>query len=197
MKNFLTLENTVNIERKEDYILYYGRLSHEKGIENLLEVARQLSHIKFKIVGRGDLENLLRKKISNEKISNVEMLGFKSGDELKEIIAKSKVTVQPAKGPEVFGLTVIESFALGTPVIAADSGALGESIDKNCGLLYKKNNILELKKCIEIIMAMNTKEYENMRRACIRKSQKYSKEKYINDILNLYKKAMCEKGKLK
>lgn len=194
MKNFLTLENTVNVERKEEYVLYYGRLSHEKGIEDLLEVAKNLRNIKFKIVGKGELEETLKKKVLNENILNVEMLGFKSGNELKEIIAKSKVTVQPANWPEAFGLTVIESFALGTPVIAADSGALGENIDRNCGLVYKKKNIVELKKCIEIIMAMNTKEYENMRRACMEKSKKYSKEKYIDDILNLYKQVMCEKG---
>lgn len=66
----------------ENYVLYFGRYSEEKGISNLVKAAKKLSNIPFVFAGKGELENEVN---SADNIKNV---GFKTGDELRNIIEK-------------------------------------------------------------------------------------------------------------
>lgn len=75
----------------ENYVLYFGRYSEEKGISNLVKAAKKLSNIPFVFAGKGELENEVN---SADNIRNV---GFKTGDELRNIIEKALFTVLPCR----------------------------------------------------------------------------------------------------
>lgn len=108
---------------KGDYVLYFGRLSEEKGINMLAEVCRMLPDIKFIIAGTGPDEHAF------DDIKNAEFVGFKTGEELSRLIAGARFSVYPSVWYENCPLSVLESEALGTPVICTALGGLPELVE--------------------------------------------------------------------
>ena len=137
------VENTI---KKEKYYCYFGRFSHEKGVETLLKVASKLPY-NLKLIGTGPLLVDLTNKYSKK---NIEFLGFMQWEKLKEVIKKAQFIVIPSKCYENNPLTVIEAFALGTPVIGSNIGGIPEIIDKGkTGLIFEPGNEIDLINKIE------------------------------------------------
>jgi len=123
-------------------VLYFGRLSPEKGVSDLLRAALHLREIRFQIAGdgpqRADLEDLALQL----GLQNVEFLGQLSGPALRERIAASRLTVFPSLAYETFGKSILESFAQARPVVATDLGSRRELIRQGeTGLLYNPGDI--------------------------------------------------------
>ena len=89
--NFINKEKFSNTNRREDsYIVYVGRLSKEKGIENIAGAARLLPEYTFIIAGSGPDEDILK------GIENVKLAGFLTGDKLCELMGNAKVLLLPS-----------------------------------------------------------------------------------------------------
>ncbi len=171
---------TKDIPEKKDYILYYGRISPEKGVKLLCEAVPD--DINLIIAGVGPQMNDLPKK------NNIKLVGFKSGEELKKLIKEAKFTVYPSIWYENCPLSVIESIALGTPVIGTNQGGIPELIKDNItGMLFNSNNTIDLKTKISTLY--NHKEYVNFVSNCIN-SEKVTIEKYYSEIIKIYKEAI-------
>lgn len=194
--NFLNDDFKENVtgkkNKKEKVILYYGRLSEEKGINILIEAKKYVADdVKLKIIGTGPLKNELKLKIENENIKNIEFLGFKSGEELKDEIRKSLCSIIPSNWCEVFGLTIIESFSMGTPVIGANIGGITELVDEGVsGYLFDRNNVEDLVKKINKLVNLNNIKYNEMTNNCVAISKKYSSEKYYKELMKVYKEVL-------
>lgn len=134
------------------YLLYFGRIERIKGVLTLAQAAAGLPDVTVKIVGDGDAKPELAEMIRSRKINNIELIGFTHGDDLKRLIRDSLATVLPAQWYEPFGLTVLESFAQGRPVIASRIGALPELIDEGKdGLLFEPGDADGLSQQIETL----------------------------------------------
>jgi len=111
----------------QKYALFVGRLSEEKGIETIIQLAQILPDILFKIVGRGpEMAKLHR---AGDKCPNIEFVGFRMGEELKELYANATVVLVPSRVHEVFGLSILEAMAHGKPVIASRVGGIPEVVE--------------------------------------------------------------------
>ncbi len=124
-----------------DYVLYFGRFVEEKGVRTLLEATKQLSDIPFIFAGSGPLEEEV-KELAGE-CSNVEYVGFKTGEELKEYISRAAFSVYPSEWYENCPFSVMESISLGTPVLGSDIGGIPELVN-SCGLLFEPGDITDL-----------------------------------------------------
>jgi len=111
----------------DGYVLFVGRLSEEKGAETVIRIAGMLPDISFKIVGRGPEEARLH--ALGHAHDNIEFLGFKVGDELKDLYRGAKAVLLPSRVHENFPLTALESMAAGTPVIASNVGGIPEVVE--------------------------------------------------------------------
>ena len=132
-----------------DYVLYFGRLSEEKGLSFLIMVISQLPKIKLLIVGRGDEEENLKKKVEKLNLTNIKFLGFKDGIELRDLIRNCQFTILPSLWYEVFGMSILESFASGRTVLASKIGAIPEIIkDGINGFLFDPGNTDDCKEKI-------------------------------------------------
>ncbi len=121
-----------------EYILYAGRLAQEKGLDLLLDIAKALPEIKFKIAGTGPEIKNLGLRIKDEGLSNIELLGFLEKEELEKVIAKARLVVVPSLWYEVSSLAVLEAQALGKVVLATKVGALTDLIvDGKTGFLVE------------------------------------------------------------
>lgn len=151
-KNVISIYNAINfeddsgkVETKDNYILFFGRLDDDvKNISLLLEAYSKSNlpnkYIKLKILGEGkDLEKL--KKISKDLnlTSTIEFLGY--NPDPSEIVKAALFTLLTSRY-EGFPRSIIESLALGTPVISVDcKSGPNEIIDHNFnGILVENHN---------------------------------------------------------
>jgi glycosyltransferase involved in cell wall biosynthesis len=123
------------------YVLYLGGLYRDKGILTVARAFAQLPEIPLKIVGTGAAEGELRDFIASRQLTNVEIIGFKSGKEKLEVVRNSMFTLVPSHYYENFPLVVLEAFASGKPVIASGEGALLSIVEAHkTGLFFKSEN---------------------------------------------------------
>lgn len=129
-------------EENEKIILYVGRLDKEKGIDILLDAfadfKKTLENLKLVIVGKGILEENLRKKAGELKVENaVQFTGYLSETVLNYVYHCSDVQVVPSLY-EPFGIVALEGMICSLPVIASNTGGLKEIIEDGKSGMYVK-----------------------------------------------------------
>lgn len=181
LRNFVEVEQCEENTKKEDYVLYFGRYSEEKGIKTLLQVCKNLSEIPFHFAGSGPLEEEIK------KVSNIKLYGFLSGKRLTDEIRKAKLVVFPSECYENCPFTVMEAQLCGTPVLASDLGGIPELIEiKSTGELFQAGNVEELTDRISDLWKQPEKL---MKYAENCKQVKFdSVSEYVEKILEIYKK---------
>ena len=93
-------------------------------------------------------------------IDSIEVLGFKQGDELHELIKNASFIIVPSEWYENNPLTIIESYALGKPVIGANVGGITEIIENGkTGFLFEMKNIIDLSDKISMSEKMSEEDY--------------------------------------
>lgn len=144
---------------KQDYVLYFGRYSEEKGIHTLVEVCRKLPDIPFVFAGSGPLEEMVN------GVSNIKNVGFQKGDALEKLIREARFSIYPSEWYENCPFSVMESQMYGTPVLGADIGGIPELIRSGeTGELFKSKDAEDLKNKIEKMWTNqeNTARYSKM-----------------------------------
>ncbi len=141
---------------EENYLLFFGRLSEEKGLRILIEAAA-ISNSKLKFVGIGPEEENL-KQLANYLKVEADFLGFKNGEELKSIILKAQAVVIPSIWYENMPLSLLEALNLGKLVIASNIGGMPEIIKHGQnGLLFKAGDKNDLAAKIRDLDNINNK----------------------------------------
>jgi glycosyltransferase involved in cell wall biosynthesis len=163
---------------KENYYCYVGRLSPEKGVKTLLKVASKLPYT-LRVIGSGILENDLKQKY---QIQNIVFEGHKSWSEIEAIVRKAKFTVMPSEWLENNPIAILESLALGTPVLGARIGGIPELINNNNGILFTSCNSADLKAKIDQMFSIEF-DYQKIAEDA---QQLYSAEKYYSDLIKIY-----------
>ncbi len=132
--NFINKEQFKNVDREsENYIAYVGRLSKEKGIENLAEAAKRLPEYTFAIAGSGPDEKVLK------GIPNIKLMGFLTGDELCRFIGAASALLLPSVCYENCPLSILEAHSAGVPVVTMNSGGMAELVcDGVTGMLVNE-----------------------------------------------------------
>lgn len=179
----------------EGYALYFGRLSEEKGILNLIKAFAKLESGMLYIAGEGPEKEKIEEIISNNNLQDrVKLLGFLKAEQMKEKIRKCKFVIVPSIWYENCPYSVMETLAIGKPVIGANIGGIPELVkDNESGLIYEYNNIDDLKSKMEILF--NNQELVNKlgKNAKEQATKLYTKEVYYNNIMQIYQKLIQKK----
>ncbi len=192
LPNFVEVEQVLPTTNNEKYLLYFGRLSAEKGIHVLLEAMKNIPEVKLKVVGTGPEESNCQLKIKKDKLKNVELLGYQSGTDLSKLIANSYAVVVPSVCYENCPLSILESLAFGKPVIASAIGGIPELIINNDnGLLVKAGEPTVLSAALKNIWLDEVKHNQVAARAQETSSQ-YLADKYFECLFEVYKKFLCQ-----
>ena len=126
-------------EEREDFFLFVGRLSPEKGIMNLLNAWKRLANIRLIIIGDGPLYNDVQKFKQTHELHNIEIIGGLPREDVFRFMQRARCLVFPSEWYEGFPMVLIEAFSHGLPVIAFNIGGRGEIVvDGETGLLYRK-----------------------------------------------------------
>lgn len=187
-------KNLPKIKSEKDFF-YYGRLSKEKGIVNLIEAfIKSNVEEKLYIAGSGPEEDNIKKMIYSKSLKEkIVLLGFLTQEEIKKYINNVKAVIVPSIWYENCPYTILETLSLGKPVLASNIGGIPELIvQEHNGLLYDYNNINKLKDAIiltskdknlrETISVNNINDFNN----------KYSSDIYYKKIIEIYKSAIAK-----
>lgn len=109
-------------DKKEDYVLFIGRMLFTKGLTVAIEATRAAGK-KLILIGNGN-----PKDVYDGDMSHVEFLGVKNIYEKVEYIKKAQAFIYASLYPEPFGQAAIEASMCGTPVVATDLGAFTETV---------------------------------------------------------------------
>jgi glycosyltransferase involved in cell wall biosynthesis len=118
-------------ERGRD-VLFVGRLSKEKGVEQLLDAWKQTERgeAKLLLAGEGPERVALENKIAAEKIGGVEFLGFVAKEDQAAMWKRAAFSVVPSIWQEPLGLVVFEAWERGRTVVVSDAGGLADSVEE-------------------------------------------------------------------
>ena len=175
-------------------LLYFGRLSPEKGVADLLHAMRRLPTLRLMVAGDGPERGRLQQLASDLGLANVEFAGHIAGAELDRAIANSCFTVLPSHAYETLGKTILESYARGRAVLATDLGSRRELVQAGkTGLLYKTGDVDELVSAIQFLSAhpeladkMGRAGHDHVRR-------RYTPDAHYAVLSSLYRRLADEK----
>lgn len=192
--HFVDTKVLVPSDSHENYAVFMGRVEKEKGISNLIDAFKQISEIKLKIIGSGSYVHECKNLIKQNGLSHIEYSGFMGTSKRFEILKKALFMVFPSESCENFPYVLIESLALGVPVIASRIGGIPEVIDGGkTGLFFQPGDVKGL---IERILTLTSNRDLLLRtRAKSREiaTQKYSEELGYKNLMTIYNKSLSKK----
>lgn len=182
---FSTKEKHIK-KTKTNKIIYFGRFTSEKGLLSLVNTVKNMTAIKLSLVGSGPLYPQLL-KIAHET-NNIKIYDFMEEKKLKKFINLHDATITPSIWPENASISIIESLAMGKPVIASDNGGNPEMINSNNGWVFSYKQTKSFKKTlIDFINTSHPKLQKLSQNAYSTFKNKYSPEIHYQSIISLYK----------
>jgi len=168
-------------DKTNPYLTFLGRISPEKGVHLAIQLAKAtgwklIIAAKVDRADRQFYEEVIKPEIDNKKIVYI---GEVNHAEKVTLLKNAHALVHAVTWPEPFGLTMAESMACGTPVLALNKGSVPEVV-KHGITGYIENNIDDLIKRVD--------EIGNISRFDCRKHvvENFSAEKMVNNYTKVY-----------
>jgi len=158
-------------KKKQDFVLFSGRFSKQKGIYDVIKVAKKLKDIKFVMMGWGKEERKL-KKIAPKNVE-FSSLRLKNGKPFFDTYSKARIFFLPSYA-ETFGFTIVEAMASGCAIVS--------TIPLNYkGFLVGKGNIEQMAKAINYLMK-NKDKAEKFGKRNIKLAKKYNLKNFKKSL---------------
>lgn len=169
-----------------DYAVFAGRLSEEKGIATLLEAWRLArTGLRLKILGDGPMADQVAQAAADD--ARMDWLGHKPEGEVLDLIGEAKCLIMPSVWYETFGLSMIEAFARGTPVIASRLGAMQRIVShEETGLLHTPGAADDLARAIERVSDQPDMLLRMRVAARAEYERHYTADENIRQLLDIY-----------
>lgn len=173
---------------EKPYFLFFGRLSYEKGVKTLIDSFGKHPNLILKIVGTGPLDGDLHNFVKKNGYDNVSFLGYRTGDELKSIVADAYFVIVPSEWYENNPMTIIESYSVATPVIGARIGGIPEIVqDGETGFLFNSGEVNDLSSAIEKANSLTSCEYEKFSKNVLSfANANFEVERYYENLKSFY-----------
>lgn len=161
--------------------LFIGRLVSGKGLEELLETAKNTKDIFFLIVGDGPLESKVTNFLS---LPNIKYAGKVDNKKLPIYYSAADILIVPSTHEEGYGRVILEALSCGLPIVASNRGGIKEAINSSIGKLITISPV-NIKNTLEYflknksrlkILASNARKY----------AQEHFNKKNVQMILKHY-----------
>ena len=172
-----------------NYILSYGRLAPEKGIETLIRAYALLSSPPpLWIVG--DSEGMERERLEALAqaldIRTIHFLGKRTGNDLTRIIMNAKFVVVPSVSYDNTPNTIYESMSSGKAVVASDIGGIPEQVNSETGLLFRPNDARDLANKMDVLLRNPTIIRQMGSNARLTVEKKYTIQRHAEALMTLF-----------
>jgi glycosyltransferase involved in cell wall biosynthesis len=168
-----------------EYFVFFGRLSPEKGVGTFIRAVAKTG-VRARVIGTGPEEANLQ-ALARECGAPVEFLGYKSGEELFELIRSARAVVLPSEWYENAPISVLEAFAAGKPVLGANIGGIPEVLDHRWGRVFEAFSVEALADCLNEIAGLGSQEVAKMGESAREYvSTIHSRQSYIERCQDVY-----------
>ena len=190
LPSFVAVDKHRVAEPAGDYVLYFGRLSEEKGIDTFIDAAAMNPQVPHWIVGTGPEEQALKAQADENGADNIRFLGFQSGDKLQQLVSEALAIVVPSRWYENSPLTVMEGLAHGRPIIGANIGGIPELIETEVdGLLFQSGDASDLARQIASMTANPGLATEMGQRGRAKVERQFNESLHTSTLLDIYDQA--------
>jgi len=185
------------------FLLYAGRISPHKNVVRMIEAFSALKtelekeqafpDLKLIIIGDDVSGNPdLRRTVIRSGVQNdVRFLGFVPVEVLRTFYDQAKIFVFPSLY-EGFGLPPLEAMAHGTPVVTSNVSSLPEVVG-NAAVLVHPENVFEIMRALHRVL-LDQPLREKMKERSYRQAAKFSWEKSVRRIMEIYQEVLAAKG---
>lgn len=142
---------TTLLTQTAPYVAYSGRISREKGVDMIMEAARQLPQVQFRLAGAVRDEELV-----SDLPPNVRLMGYLSGEALERFYREAQFFVMASRWYEGFPMTILEAARYAKPMVAPDHGGFTEIVGSGAeaiGVLTAPNQQAPLTEAIASLWA--------------------------------------------
>lgn len=166
----------------EDYLLYFGRIHHDKGTAEAITIAKKCGR-KLIIAGLVQDANYFKERIEPQLNEQIVYIGNAGPEKRNSLLGKATALLHPINFNEPFGLSVAEAMLCGTPVIAFNKGAMPELIRHNeTGFLV--NNVSEAVDAVKQLHSISRSECHQWALS------QFSSDKMVRDYTQLYQQVL-------
>ena len=147
--NPINYKTTNEYNQNSNYLVYAGRVSQDKGVEELIKawINADMSNLSLKIIGDGPVLNELKQKYS---IPNIKFLGLLSHKETLDLIKNSRGVVTATKMYEGQPRLLCEASINGIPSLFPDFGGMGEFFPENYTFKFEQFNYKSLSEKLKL-----------------------------------------------
>jgi len=171
-----------NYNSSSNYVVYAGRITESKGIEDLLLTWQKSSNehgLILKIVGEGDLKETFKNSFNQDSI---EFVGYLNNLEVKKLISKSRAVITATKMYEGQPRLLCEASSLGIPSIFPNFGGMNEFFPPKYELSFEQYNYEDLN---EKLLLLEKKDLlEKCSKENFRYVSSYLDEEKLNGIFS-------------
>ncbi|MHA1571645.1 MAG: glycosyltransferase family 4 protein [Alphaproteobacteria bacterium] len=184
--NFVHAEKFTPTDDVGSAFLYLGRLSREKGLATLIKAAAD-AKVPLRVAGTGPKEAEL-KALAAASGGDIEFLGFVSGERLHNEVRQARALVLPSEWYENAPISVLEAYALGTPVIGAAIGGIPELLrEDETGYAFPSGDVAALAEVLAKVTSLPDSKLAQMGRsgrAWV--EQEFTADAYRSRLIDLY-----------
>ena len=186
------IEDTGNTaSRGKRYMLYFGRVSSEKGILTLIKAFANLGDASLELLIAGSsptsYDEYLREYVSSKGVSGVRFLGHLDRDELVPLIRNALFTVVPSTWYENMPNAVLESFAASRPVIASRIGSIPETVEEGVdGFLFEPGDEVDLSRKMQYLLAHPEHAHRMGKAGKIKATKRYAPEQHYEALMRVF-----------
>jgi glycosyltransferase involved in cell wall biosynthesis len=173
----------------EPRFLYVGRLSIEKGLDDLFEafcvLYKRLPGARLDLVGAGPLADELKRRVITLKMAHaISFLGSKGLEEIAVLFQASTALVLPSHS-EPWGLVVNEALSYGCPVVVSSAcGCVPDLVREGItGYAFEAGNVDDLVKAMDSVRHLS-KDRQAVARQCLEVVSDYTPERAATQILD-------------
>lgn len=178
----IDIENFELNETKGDYLLYFGRIHPDKGTFEAIQVAK-MANMKLILAGIIQDKEYYEKHVQPYLGDNIKYIGSIGPDKRNELLGNAYALLHPISFSEPFGLSIVESMACGTPVLAFNKGSMPEII-KNGINGFIVSDVEDMHKKLLEIKNISRKECRHTVEA------RFTQEKMVKEYIEVYKEIL-------
>lgn len=189
-------------DRDRPYLLFFGRLSCEKGVDVLVEaflsVAECIPGYRLVIAGEGPEREAIEKQFSaRPNCDRVELVGFQRGEALRRLVERASLAVIPSRWRENMPYSIVEALASGTPAVGTRIGGIPELVSEGeTGFLAEPGDEVSLAEAIlrGVALCEDVGAYRAMQSRCRAfVLESCDQSRYIEELVSLYRELIEEK----
>lgn len=187
-------------DRENPYLLFFGRLSVEKGVDTLLRafdaaLSSLPQDMRLVVVGDGpDAADFKALASSLGCASRIEFAGYQTGGALQAYVERASLAIASSRWRENMPYSIVEAFAAGTPVVGTDIGGIPELVDEGkTGFICDPGDVQSMADAISrgVSAFLEQPAYARLQQNCRSYvMENCSREKFMSDLVNLYKESI-------